>query len=56
VFPAELDIARQIGRDRLAEANASALAATVRLARQDHRLHSRLRRAVGQVSWRDHAA
>lgn len=56
MFPAELDIARQIGRDRLAEADASALAATFRLARQDRKLHSRLLRAVGQAGSRDHAA
>jgi hypothetical protein len=52
----ELDIARQIGLDRQAEAHASALAATFRLARRERRLQGRLLRVAAQVGSRDHAA
>jgi len=44
-----LDVARQIGLDRRAEARASALTAAFRLARQERRLRDRLFRASAQV-------
>lgn len=53
--PAQLHIARQIGLDRQAEAEASALAATFRPARRE-RLRGRLSRAAASVGTRKHAA
>lgn len=53
---AELDLARQIGLDRQAEARASALLATVRLARRERRLQQRMQRAASQVGRRDYAS
>jgi len=50
VSSAQLDIARQIGLDRQAEARASALTAAFRLARQERRLRARLFRVAAQVN------
>jgi hypothetical protein len=43
-------MARQIGLDRQAEARASALSATVRLARREQRLQHRLLTARAQIT------